>query len=79
MARFSEEKKTISLQEKLYSGDGPRWRRGEKVEFFRPAPNELEQDLLLISKVTNVASSIALKARCGLFGTWEWMDGMPVS
>jgi len=30
-------------------------------------------------EVTNVASSIALKARCGLFGTWEWMDGMPVT
>jgi len=30
-------------------------------------------------EVTNVASSIALKAVCGLFGTWEWMDGMPVT
>ena len=32
-----------------------------------------------MSKVTNVVSSIALKTRCGLLGTWEWMDGMPVS
>ena len=31
------------------------------------------------SKVTNVAPSSALKVLCGLFGSWEWMDGMPVS
>merc|ERR1719242_1599229 len=30
-------------------------------------------------EVTNVVSSIALKTICGLFGTWEWMDGMPVT
>ena len=31
------------------------------------------------SKVTNVVPSSALKVLCGLFGSWEWMDGMPVS
>jgi len=30
-------------------------------------------------EVTNVASSFALKAACGLFGSWEWMDRMPVT
>jgi len=30
-------------------------------------------------EVTNVVSSIALKTRCGLLGTWEWMDGMPLT
>jgi len=30
-------------------------------------------------EVTNVAPSSVLKLPCGLFGTWEWMDGMPVT
>jgi len=31
------------------------------------------------TEVTNVAPSSALKVLCGLFGSWEWMDGMPVT